>query len=102
MRLTDSMLENIYNEMLDDCYPECQIAGYTYTTSHALKRLDPIAYREGFICWLDMQFDDGILHEYPDGSIHDEPEDKEDPELSEPTPLNIFKRVLQRDPSKED
>jgi hypothetical protein len=96
------MLENRYNEMLDECYPKLEIAGYSYTTSHALKHLDPVAYREGFLCWFDMQLSDELLFEYEDGSIHDEPQDVEDPELSEPTPLNIFKRALQKDPSRED
>ena len=40
--------EDDYDNMLDECYPDTQIAGMTYSTSYALKELDPIAYRCGF------------------------------------------------------
>lgn len=40
-------IEDQYDEMLDEVYGNVQIAGYTYTTSHALKNVDPIAYRVG-------------------------------------------------------
>lgn len=36
-----------YDDMLDDIYGEVQIAGMTYSTSYALKELDPTAYRCG-------------------------------------------------------
>lgn len=36
-----------YDEMLDDIYGEVQIAGMSYSTSYALKELDPTAYRCG-------------------------------------------------------
>lgn len=45
-------LEQEYNDMLDDIYGNVQICGYMYTTSHALTRTDPIAYRCGFSDWL--------------------------------------------------
>ena len=37
-----------YDEMLDECHPEVSVCGFTYSPSHALKELDPIAYRCGF------------------------------------------------------
>ncbi len=45
--LTDYELEQRYNDMLDDAYGMVQIAGYEYSTSQALKEVDPIAYRVG-------------------------------------------------------
>jgi predicted nuclease with TOPRIM domain len=36
--------DELYDEMLDDCYGEVQIAGLTFSTSYALKELDPTAY----------------------------------------------------------
>jgi DNA repair exonuclease SbcCD ATPase subunit len=36
-----------YDDMLDDVYGEVQIAGCSYSTSYALKKLDPTAYRCG-------------------------------------------------------
>ena len=37
-----------YDEMLDDCYPEVEYAGFTCEPSRALKELDPVAYRCGY------------------------------------------------------
>lgn len=45
--ITDNMDDDYYDEMLDECYEETEIAGYTYQTSYALKELDPVAYRCG-------------------------------------------------------
>jgi hypothetical protein len=42
-----------YDEMLDECYGETKIAGYSYQTSRVLKEVDPTAYRCGFFNWLD-------------------------------------------------
>lgn len=51
---TDSReVVDMYDTMLDDCYPETSIAGMTYSTSHALKELDPTAYRCGMNDWAD-------------------------------------------------
>lgn len=44
---------DMYDSMLDDCYPEASIAGMTYSTSHALKEVDPTAYRCGMNDWAD-------------------------------------------------
>lgn len=40
-------LENAYANMLDECYGEVEICGFTYPASVALKNVDPIAYRVG-------------------------------------------------------
>lgn len=44
-----------FNEYLDDVYDEVDIAGYLYSVSHALERVDPIAYREAFNNWCDEE-----------------------------------------------
>lgn len=36
-----------YEDYLNEMYPETTIAGHNYSTSHALKEIDPIAYRCG-------------------------------------------------------
>ena len=46
---------NSYDEMLDEVYEDIQIAGSSYGTSYALKEIDPIAYRVGFLDWLDSE-----------------------------------------------
>lgn len=51
--------EQEYDDFIDEVYGETvTIAGYEYSTSRALKGLDPIAYRCGYADWLDQQEDD--------------------------------------------
>lgn len=38
-------VEQAHDWMLDECFEECKIAGYTYSTSEALQAVDPTAYR---------------------------------------------------------
>lgn len=45
----------MYDDFLDEFYPDCKIAGYEYSTSRALKEVDPIAYRCGFNDWCDAE-----------------------------------------------
>lgn len=52
-KLQDYELEEMYKDMLDECYDTVQIAGMTYLTSQALYDVDPITYRVGFNDWLD-------------------------------------------------
>jgi peptidoglycan hydrolase CwlO-like protein len=42
-----------YAEMLDDVYGKVNICGYTYCSSYALEKVDPIAYRCGFSDFAD-------------------------------------------------
>jgi len=42
-----------YDEMLDECYSAVEIAGMEYSTSYALKNLDPVAYRCGMMDYAD-------------------------------------------------
>ena len=56
--ISDRELENLYNEFLDEVYPDCKIAGYQYSTSLALKEIDPTAYRCGMNDWIDSMLDD--------------------------------------------
>lgn len=44
-----------YEEMLDEVYGNVTIGGYEYTTYHALRVIDPIAFRCGFNDWLDAE-----------------------------------------------
>lgn len=53
--LSDYDLHERFDEMLDEIYPDCKIAGLSYSTSRALKEIDPVAYRCGFSDWLDNE-----------------------------------------------
>lgn len=52
-------LEQMYDEMLDDCYGVVEVAGITYDTSRVLKECDPIAYRLGMNDYADSLMEDG-------------------------------------------
>ena len=59
--LTDEQLHERYDDMLDEVYPDLTIAGMEFSTSNALKELDPIAYRVGFSDWVDSEIDETIF-----------------------------------------
>lgn len=42
-----------YDDMLDEVYGDCNIAGMSYSTSKALKDVDTVAYNVGFNDWVD-------------------------------------------------
>ncbi len=46
-----------YDEMLDECYGTVTVAGFEFDTSRALKDLDPVAYRCGYVDWLDAEIE---------------------------------------------
>lgn len=45
--------EDLYGEFLDEVYGPIEICGLEYSTSQALRVIDPTAYREGFLDWQD-------------------------------------------------
>lgn len=53
--MSDSTLERRYDEVLDEIYPNCSIAGHNYQTSRVLKEVDPTAYRCGMADWSDAE-----------------------------------------------
>ena len=61
--LSDRDLHTLYDEYLDDTYPDLEIAGIGYTTSRALAEIDPTAYNVGFSDWLDREVSDGAIIE---------------------------------------
>ena len=53
---------DLYNEMLNECYPMIDVCGYQYEPAYALSELDPIAYR----CGKNDYFADGEWEELDD------------------------------------
>ena len=53
--------EEMYDEMLDDCNDMVRIGTLEYTPSQVLKEVDPIAYREVFLEFVDDLVEDGIF-----------------------------------------
>jgi len=52
-KITEEEAYEIYNDMLDECYP-IKIGYINIRTSKALEHDDPIAYRTGFNDYLDI------------------------------------------------
>jgi len=46
-------LEARYEEDLNDAYGEVEVCGYTYSAGTVLKTIDPIAFRCGFVDWMN-------------------------------------------------
>ena len=57
--ITEYDLEEMYADMLDDCYGVVEVAGITYDTSRVLKDTDPIAYRVGMDDYASSLMEDG-------------------------------------------
>ena len=71
-RFAENMADETYDDMLDETYGEVEIAGMTYSTSNALRRIDPTAYRCGvsdyessIICEADtIEIDEDEIDDY--------------------------------------
>lgn len=59
--LTEGELEDRFTEMLDDCYDLVPVCGYEYAAGRAFRELDPIAFRESFLNWIDARQKGGEL-----------------------------------------
>lgn len=44
-----------FDDFLNECWENVWVCGLEFTSSRALKELDPIAYREEFNNWVDQE-----------------------------------------------
>lgn len=58
---TESELEDSFADGLDDCWGPVSVCGYEYEAGRTLREIDPVAFRCGFLDWLDAQQSDGEL-----------------------------------------
>ena len=75
MQYTERDLETMFDDMLDECYPVVKFGCLEYMPSQVLKEVDPIAYREEYLTYIDSMLDE-VIFEHSDGSYHDEPEEE--------------------------
>lgn len=47
--------QKMYEDYLDECFGTVEICGITFSSSRALKELDPIAFDCGMAYWLDSE-----------------------------------------------
>lgn len=73
--ISEEYAPEIYDEYLDEMYPETTIAGHNYSTSHALKRIDPIAYRCGLSDYATELFEEIEEEEIEEEEIEEDEED---------------------------
>jgi hypothetical protein len=55
--------EELFDEMMDECYPEIEIGCCSWQPSYAMKELDPTAYRIGVSEHADSLVQDDQLYE---------------------------------------
>ncbi len=63
-RLTPVDGEEMFEELLDECYPEVKIGNSVFSPSQVLKELDPVCFNMGVTENLDSLAEDGQLYEY--------------------------------------
>ena len=84
--IIDNLDDEVYDNMLDECYEEVTFGTLSYCPSIALYRLDPIAYNCGRSDYYDSLYSDIVyeLERYGGGSFYgfdvEEVEDEEDEE----------------------
>lgn len=54
-------LEDVYQDDLGDFYGMVSVCGLEYDAGRVLREIDPIAFREGFLGWIDGRISDGEL-----------------------------------------
>ena len=59
--LSESEAMDIFDQMLDDCNPDYEIGFLRFSASAVLKTMDPIAYREDFMLYVQTMGDDGAF-----------------------------------------
>lgn len=57
--ITEQDLEDMFDDMLDECYPVVKIGESEFHPSTILKECDPIAYRIGKADYADSLVSDG-------------------------------------------
>ncbi len=63
-RLTPVDGEEMYEDLLDECYPEVRIGSSFFSPSRIIKELDPVCFNMGVTEHLDSLVEDGRLYEY--------------------------------------
>lgn len=62
--LTEYAAQSLFDDMLDDCYGDVCVAGYTYRASALLKAVDPVAYCEEFSGYVDSMREEFTVEDY--------------------------------------
>lgn len=61
--VTESEIEDMYDDMLNDVYGPVNICGIDYDAGQALSEVDPTAYRVGMADYESDLIEDGVIFE---------------------------------------
>lgn len=77
--VTQSEAQEMFNEMLDECYEEIRFGEMSYLPSDVLESTDPIAHRCGVNDYIDALCQDGdrIVYDYKDTDAYAEESDED-------------------------
>lgn len=64
-------VEERFEDMLNECYPEIEIIGLKYQAGSALKVLDPVAFRCGHADFIDSEVSNEVITDEIDGEHYD-------------------------------
>jgi hypothetical protein len=56
-------IEELYRDLLDECYPPVKFGQLEYSPSQVLESVDPVAFRVGVNEYADSEIEDGRLIE---------------------------------------
>lgn len=71
MIISTKELEERYKDFLNEYHGTVDVCGYYYDSAYALKLIDPIAYEQDFLEWLNSELGE-TLWETADGQYTDE------------------------------
>lgn len=74
--LSESDLETMFDDMLDETNERVKIGQLEYLPSDVLRSVDPVAHRCGFVDWLDSEISEGNVFEDDEGNYHDQDPNK--------------------------
>lgn len=57
--LDEEAAEDMFDDFLNEFNPTVSVMGYDYDPARVLKEVDPIAYRQEFLNWVDSNESDG-------------------------------------------
>jgi hypothetical protein len=63
MSITRYELEEMYDDMLNECYDDYRVGDVTFVASYVLYNCDPISYDAGFQEYIDVLLSDGVFTE---------------------------------------
>lgn len=61
MGISENDLKKEFNEFLDENIDPFKVGKYEYAPSDTLKLVDPVAYHEEYLNWLDFKISEGSI-----------------------------------------